>query len=97
MISVKEKKRLSKLSQLVYKASKTVKILRHLTWPLDVKNNFFKQNCQKLPIYTYPIHDDSELKFILNEADKYFGNTLYDSWLKIKAEEIKKNSLLLKA
>ena len=97
MISVKEKKRLSKLSQLIYKASKTVKILRHLAWPLDVKNNFFKENCQKLPIYTYPIHDDSELKFILNEADKYFGHTLYDSWLKIKAEEIKKNSSLLKA
>ena len=77
MISVKEKKRLSKLSQLVYKASKTVKILRHLAWPLDVKNNFFKENCQKLPIYTYPIHDDSELKFILNKADKYFGGIFY--------------------
>ena len=97
MISVKEKKRLSKLSQLIYKASKKIKILRHISWPLEVKNKFFKENCQKFPVHTYPLHDDSELKFILNEADKYFGDTLYDSWLKTKAEEIKKNSSLLKA
>ena len=97
MISVKEKKRLSKLSKLLYIASKKIKILRHIAWPLEVKNKFFKESCQKLPVHTYPLHDDSELKLILNETDKYFGDTLYDSWLKTKAKEIKKNSALLKA
>ena len=29
-----------------------------------------------------------------DEADKYFGNTLYDSWLKIKAEEMRSNALM---
>ena len=95
MISNKDKKRLSKLSHLIYKASKKVKVLRHLAWPMEVKNKFFKENCQKLPIYNYPAYDDSELHLILDETNKYFGDTFYDLWLKTKTEEIKKSSQLI--
>ena len=95
MISNKDKKRLSKLSHLIYKASKKVKVLRHLAWPMEVKNKFFKENCQKLPIYNYPAYDDSELHLILDETNKYFGDTSYDLWLKTKTEEIKKSSQLI--
>ena len=96
MISNKDKKRLSKLSHLIYKASKKVKVLRHIAWPMEVKNKFFKENCQKLPIYNYPAYDDSELHLILDETNKYFGDTSYDLWLKTKTEEIKKSSQLIK-
>ena len=95
MISNKDKKRLSKLSHLIYKASKKVKVLRHIAWPMEVKNKFFKENCQKLPIYNYPAYDDSELHLILDETNKYFGDTSYDLWLKTKTEEIKKSSQLI--
>jgi len=95
VISNKDKKRLSKLSHLIYKASKKVKVLRHLAWPMEVKNKFFKENCQKLPIYNYPAYDDSELHLILDETNKYFGDTSYDLWLKTKTEEIKKSSQLI--
>ena len=95
MISNKDKKRLSKLSHLIYKASKKVKVLRHIAWPMEVKNTFFKENCQKLPVYNYPAYDDSELHLILDETNKYFGDTSYDLWLKTKTEEIKKSSQLI--
>ena len=95
MILNKDKKRLSKLSHLIYKASKKVKVLRHIAWPMEVKNTFFKENCQKLPVYNYPAYDDSELHLILDETNKYFGDTSYDLWLKTKTEEIKKSSQLI--
>ena len=95
MISNKDKKRLSKLSHLIYKASKKVKVLRHIAWPMEVRNTFFKENCQKLPVYNYPAYDDSELHLILDETNKYFGDTSYDLWLKTKTEEIKKSSQLI--
>ena len=62
---------------------------------MEVKNTFFKENCQKLPIYNYPAYDDSELHLILDETNKYFGDTSYDLWLKTKTEEIKKSSQLI--
>ena len=61
MTSETQKKRLQNLSEHIYRASLKVKILRHISWPPEVKYQFFKQNCQKLPDYSYPKFDSSEL------------------------------------
>ena len=60
MLQEKEKNRLSKLSELIFIASKKVKILRHISWPEEVRINFFKHNCSKIPKVTYPGYNDSD-------------------------------------
>ena len=88
MISENQKKRLENLSELIYRASLKVKILRHISWPPEVKYQFFKQNCQKLPEYSYPKFDSTDLDQILLKIDGQLGDTKYDLWLKNKLEDI---------
>ena len=95
MLSTKDKKRISDLSELIYLASKEVKILKHISWSENVRIEFFKKNCNKIPVVTYPKYDDSDLIFLLKKAGKLFGDTKYDVWLKNKVKEIKRSSELL--
>ena len=97
MISENQKKRLENLSELIYRASLKVKILRHISWPPEVKYQFFKQNCQKLPEYSYPKFDSKELDQILLKIDGQLGDTKYDLWLKNKLEDISLSANMLKA
>ncbi|SVE11233.1 uncharacterized protein METZ01_LOCUS464087, partial [marine metagenome] len=97
MLKEKERHRLGKLSELIFMASRELKILRHITWPEEVRINFFNNNCKKIPNVTYPIYNDSDLKFILDDAEQFFGDTKFDDWLRKKVVEIKKSSELLRA
>ena len=95
MLQKKEKDRLSKLSELIFMASRKVKILRHIAWPEKVRTTFFKNNCTKMPEITYPNYNDTDLDFLLSQTEQYYGDTPYDEWLKKKAIEIRKSSELL--
>ena len=97
MISENQKKRLENLSELIYRASLKVKILRHISWPPEVKYQFFKRNCQKLPEHSYPKFDSKELDQILLKIDGQLGDTKYDLWLKNKLEDISLSANMLKA
>ena len=97
MISENQKIRIENLSELIYRASLKVKILRHISWPPEVKYQFFKQNCQKLPEYSYPKFDSTDLDQILLKIDGQLGDTKYDLWLKNKLEDISLSANLLKA
>ena len=97
MISENQKKRLENLSGLIYRASLKVKILRHISWPNEVKYQFFKQNCQRLPECSYPKFDSTDLDQILSDINGQLGDTKYDLWLKNKLEDISLSANLLKA
>lgn len=97
MISENQKKRIENLSELIYRASLKVKILRHISWPPEVKYHFFKQNCQKLPEYSYPKFDSTDLDQILLKINGQLGDSKYDLWLKNKLEDISLSAHLLKA
>ena len=97
MLKEKEKHRLSKLSELIFMASREVKVLRHITWPEEVRINFFKNNSKKIPNVSYPKYNDSDLNSILDDSEQLFGDTKFDDWLRKKVLEIKKSSNLLNA
>ena len=97
MISENQKKRLENLSELIYRASLKVKILRHISWPPELKYQFFKQNCQKLPEHNYPKFDSTDLDQVLLKIDGQLGDTEYDLWLKNKREDISLRANMLKA
>ena len=95
MLGETEKYRISKLSELIFKASRKVKILRHIAWSGDIKNKFFDKDCSELPKVYYPHYDPSELNLLLAKTEKLIGDTKYDAWLKNKISDIKKSSELL--
>ena len=95
MLQENEKNRISKLSDLIFKASRKVKILRHIAWSEDIRNEFFDKGCSEIPKVNYPNYDPSELNLILAKTEKLMGDTRYDEWLKNKISDIKKSSDLL--
>ena len=82
MLGETEKNRISKLSELIFKASRKVKILRHIAWSQDIRDEFFNKGCSKIPTVHYPNYDPSELNLILAKTEKLIGDTRYDEWLK---------------
>ena len=73
MLGETEKNRISKLSDLIFKASRKVKILRHIAWSEDIRNEFFNKGCSEIPKVNYPKYDPSELNLILAKTEKLIG------------------------
>jgi len=88
MLSQKDKLRLTKLANILYKASRKVRILSHLHWPVSVRYNFFRSGSEKLPIVSYPPFDAKPVRHRLSTAMKLMGDTPYDEWFKTKLQDI---------
>ena len=88
MLVQKDKLRLIKLANILYKASRKVRILSHLNWPSSVRYNFFRSGSEKLPNLTYPSFDPSPIRHRLSKAMDLMGDTPYDQWFKTKLQDI---------
>ncbi len=88
MLDQKDKLRLIKLANILYKASRKVRILSHLNWPSSVRYNFFRSGSEKLPNLTYPPFDPSPIRHRLNKAMDLMGDTPFDQWFKTKLQDI---------
>ena len=88
MLSQKDKLRLTKLANILYKASRKVRILSHLHWPVSVRYNFFRSGSDKLPRVTYPPFDAKPVRHRLSTAMKLMGDTPYDEWFKTKLQDL---------
>ena len=87
MLDQKDKLRLIKLANILYKASRKVRILSHLNWPSSVRYNFFRSGSEKLPNLTYPPFDPSPIRHRLNKAMDLMGDTPFDQWFKTKLQD----------
>ena len=88
MLVQKDKLRLIKLANILYKASRKVRILSHLNWPSSVRYNFFRSGSEKLPNLTYPSFDPSPIRHRLSKAMDLMGDTPFDQWFKTKLQDI---------
>ena len=88
MLVQKDKLRLIKLANILYKASRKVRILSHLNWPSSVRYNFFRSGSEKLPNLTYPPFDPSPIRHRLSKAMDLMGDTPFDQWFKTKLQDI---------
>lgn len=62
-----DKAHIIKISDQLYQASKSIRILRNINWPVGVRETFLKGGAQKLPEVSYPKIDP---KPILEEIEK---------------------------
>lgn len=88
MLDQKDKLRLIKLANILYKASRKVRILSHLNWPSSIRYNFFRSGSAKLPNITYPTFDGAPVRHRLDKAMALLGDTPFDEWLKTKLHNI---------
>jgi len=73
------------LSDTLYEASKSIRILRNISWDASVAKEFFANKAQKLPKVTYPKVDVSETYSLLKKAKKLIPK---DRLVRAWAEEI---------
>ncbi len=68
--------------QLLYDASRSVRILTHLSWPLSVREQFFRCNCEELPVVEYEKYDPSIVFEKLKIAESAFEfDAATNDWL----------------
>lgn len=63
-----DNKEIIALSDALYEASKSIRILRSVSWDLSVREEFFKNKAQVLPSVTYPTYDPTDSLKTLDRA-----------------------------
>ena len=93
----KEDNRIRHASDLLYQATKSIRILTHVGWAADVRDQFFKNGARELPSVSYPVFDDSETLEIIAEARQFIKDTEIDKWLDRQAGVVETSARMLSA
>ncbi|MBF0288553.1 MAG: DUF1704 domain-containing protein [SAR324 cluster bacterium] len=91
----KEKDRIRHVADLLYRAVKPIRILSHISWPIEVRSRFFKEGARELPKVNYPVFDPSETLEILGEARRLIQSSTVDEWFSRHASTIEKSAHML--
>ncbi len=89
--------RISDLSARLYQASKEIRILKHISWPIEVRETFFKNKAQQLPEIQYPSFDPSSVLMQISSIQSELGDDAVDQWLNRQAQVIASSALMLSA
>lgn len=99
MISDKEKKRISKISDLLLEAERPVRVLRSIDWPAKVREGFLRKECRELPEVEYAPFDPAMTLEKVKEARHSISRlkgTIYD-WFGRIAAAIEAAALMVSA
>ena len=92
-----QQQRISDLSTRLYKESKEIRILSHISWPAKVREDFFKAKEQKIPEVVYPHFEPSNVMMQIALIQSELGDTSVDAWLNRQAMVIADSALMLSA
>ena len=93
-----EQQRISKLSDLLYQASKPLRLLTHIGWDHSVKDGFFASGAKELPVVSYPKYDPSHTLSILETVrGRLQRGTRIDNWLLDTAQDLETTARLLQS
>jgi len=95
-VSKRENEHLIKLSDQLYQASKSVRILRNVNWPSEVRDAFFASGESKLPVVSYPVIDPSETLEEVDKARKLIPtSSRFTNWANGIADKLENSAHLL--
>ncbi len=98
MITDHERERIRRVSDLLYDATRPIRILSHVTWHPAVRAQFFARGARELPEVDYPPFDPSEPTAMVAEARRHIGGDgVVDRWLVRLADVIEKSARMLAA
>ncbi|MET1254176.1 flavohemoglobin expression-modulating QEGLA motif protein [Aliikangiella maris] len=83
------------MSEQLYQIGSQYSILSQIAWEPAVKENFFKHQCQKLPVVTYPEFKADALFDKLQSCRKQLAGSQFDGWLKRHMDTIENTLHLL--
>ena len=90
-----QNQRITDLSQRLYQASKEIRILSHISWPAQVRADFFNNKEQKLPEVSYPSFDPSNVIMQVSAIQAELGESVVDKWLARQANILANSALMM--
>tara|TARA_B100000686_G_scaffold355334_1_gene472834 strand:+ start:1042 stop:2292 length:1251 start_codon:yes stop_codon:yes gene_type:complete len=87
--------RLRKSADLLYAASRKIRILRSVSWSLEVRKTFFRKKAQTIPIVEYPPFELKNILECISIARSMLKGTFYDNWLIKKANALERSAMLI--
>ena len=94
----KEKQRIRNVSDQLYQASRSLRVLGHLSWDASIKQQFFANNAKELPVVSYEKFDATEtLNIIEAVRTKLNPNNPIDQWLLGIAQDLENTARLLQS
>lgn len=97
MTSEKERERICRVSDLLYKASQSIRILSHVSWTNEIRDQFFEAGARELPVVTYPSFDAEMTIELVNEARRQMQTSSIDGWFQRQATDIAQSARMLAA
>jgi len=91
-----EKEHLINISDHLYDASRSIRILRSVAWSSSIKEEFFRQKCEVLPKVTYPTIDPTETLQKIDLARRQIPKDFrFENWANQIADILDNSSRLL--
>ncbi len=97
MVLKNEADRIRHVNNLLYRATRPIRILSHVSWSAGVRNRFFEKGARELPVVSYPPFDMSGPLDIISEARRHIKDSSVDVWLSRQATFIENSARMLSA
>lgn len=93
---ISDKEHIIELSDRLSEAASTVRILRNISWPEEVKAEFFRLKCDKLPEVEYPPYNPKDLLYQIRQIRKLANSDdPVHQWVHKIADCIESSSMML--
>jgi uncharacterized protein (TIGR02421 family) len=94
----KEKQRIRNISDQLYQASRSLRVLGHLSWDALIKQQFFANDAKELPVVSYEKFDSTETINIIEAVrTKLDPSNPIDQWLLGIAQDLENTAKLLQS
>jgi uncharacterized protein (TIGR02421 family) len=94
----REKDRIRHITSLLYQASRSIRVLRSIDWPPEVKAEFFTKGAKELPRVSYQPLDPAPAIAAVREARRAIVPvTTIDIWLERQADALERSARMLAA
>ena len=93
---ISDKEHIIQLSDMLEEAASEVRILRNVNWPKQVKEDFFRNKEEKLPVPEYPEYDPKDVLYQIRQIRKLANSDdPVHAWANKIADCIENSSMML--
>jgi len=94
----REKDRIRRVSELLYQASRKIRVLSSIEWPPEAKQRFLDAGGKELPQVSYKLFDASPALDAVREARRHIASDgTIDVWLARQADTLERSAHMLAA
>lgn len=93
---ISDKEHIIRLSDMLEEAASTVRILRNITWPSSIKDDFLRNKGEKLPEVEYNAYDPKDVLYQIRQIRKLANSDdPVHQWANKIADRIESSSMML--